>query len=101
MKAAIYARAERGTIGSQIEALRAHVDAVGDELTGRVPRRRSLRSALGWRLAALPGLLGVRFPVGVISCLELLDPRFNRLACLRAGSANRIVSSLTGMGGSF
>ena len=38
MKAAIYARvsterqAERGTIGSQIEALRAHVAAAGDEL---------------------------------------------------------------------
>src|SRR5207248_8161410 len=40
MKAAIYARvsterqAERGTIGSQIEALRAHVAAAGDELAG-------------------------------------------------------------------
>jgi len=38
MKAALYARvsterqAERGTIGSQIEALRAHVAAAGDEL---------------------------------------------------------------------
>jgi site-specific DNA recombinase len=38
MKAAIYARvsterqAERGTIGSQVEALRAHVAAAGDEL---------------------------------------------------------------------
>jgi len=40
MKAAIYARvsterqAERGTIGSQIEALRGHVAAAGDELAG-------------------------------------------------------------------
>ena len=40
MKAAIYARvsterqAERGTIGSQLEALRAHVAAAGDELAG-------------------------------------------------------------------
>jgi site-specific DNA recombinase len=40
MKAAIYARvsterqAERGTIGSQVEALRAHVAAAGDELAG-------------------------------------------------------------------
>jgi site-specific DNA recombinase len=40
MKAALYARvstgrqAERGTIGSQIEALRAHVAAAGDELAG-------------------------------------------------------------------
>ena len=40
MKAAIYARvsterqAERGTIGSQIEALRAHVAAAGDEIAG-------------------------------------------------------------------
>jgi site-specific DNA recombinase len=39
MKAAVYARvsterqAERGTIGSQIEALRAHVTAAGDEIT--------------------------------------------------------------------
>ena len=38
MRAAIYARvsterqAERGTIGSQLEALRAHVAAAGDEL---------------------------------------------------------------------
>ena len=38
MKAVIYARvsterqAERGTIGSQVEALRAHVAAAGDEL---------------------------------------------------------------------
>jgi site-specific DNA recombinase len=38
MKAALYARvsterqAERGTIGSRIEALRAHVAAAGDEL---------------------------------------------------------------------
>jgi len=38
MKAAIYARvsterqAERGTIGSQVQALRAHVAAAGDEL---------------------------------------------------------------------
>jgi len=38
MKAALYARvsterqAERGTIGSQTEALRAHVAAAGDEL---------------------------------------------------------------------
>jgi DNA invertase Pin-like site-specific DNA recombinase len=40
MKAAIYARvsterqAERGTIGSQVEALRADVTAAGDELAG-------------------------------------------------------------------
>src|SRR5207302_11475427 len=40
MKAAIYARvsterqAERGTIGSQVEALRGHVAAAGDELAG-------------------------------------------------------------------
>ena len=40
MKAAIYARvsterqAERGTIGSQLEALRAHVAAAGDEIAG-------------------------------------------------------------------
>jgi len=40
MKAALYARvsterqAERGTIGSQVEALRAHVAAAGDELAG-------------------------------------------------------------------
>ena len=40
MKAVIYARvsterqAERGTIGSQVEALRAHVAAAGDELAG-------------------------------------------------------------------
>ena len=40
MKAMIYARvsteqqAERGTIGSQVEALRAHVAAAGDELAG-------------------------------------------------------------------
>jgi site-specific DNA recombinase len=40
MKAAIYARvsterqAERGTIGSQVEALRAHVAVAGDELAG-------------------------------------------------------------------
>ena len=40
MKAAIYARvsterqAERGTIGSQVEALRAHLAAAGDELAG-------------------------------------------------------------------
>ena len=40
MKAVIYARvsterqAERGTIGSQVEALRAHVTAAGDELAG-------------------------------------------------------------------
>jgi site-specific DNA recombinase len=40
MKAVIYARvsterqAERGTIGSQLEALRAHVAAAGDELAG-------------------------------------------------------------------
>ncbi len=40
MKAAIYARvsterqAERGTIGSQVEALRAQVAAAGDELAG-------------------------------------------------------------------
>jgi site-specific DNA recombinase len=40
MKAVIYARvsterqAERGTIGSQVEALRTHVAAAGDELTG-------------------------------------------------------------------
>jgi site-specific DNA recombinase len=40
MKAAIYARvsterqAERGTIGSQVEALQAHVTAAGDELAG-------------------------------------------------------------------
>jgi site-specific DNA recombinase len=40
MKAAIYARvsterqAERGTIGSQVEALRAHVAAAGHELAG-------------------------------------------------------------------
>jgi site-specific DNA recombinase len=40
MKAVIYARvsterqAERGTIGSQLEALRAHVTAAGDELAG-------------------------------------------------------------------
>jgi site-specific DNA recombinase len=39
MKAAIYARvsterqAERGTIGSQVQALRAHAAAAGDELT--------------------------------------------------------------------
>ena len=40
MKAAIYARvsterqAERGTIGSQLEALRAHVTAAGGEIAG-------------------------------------------------------------------
>ena len=45
MKAAIYARvsterqAERGTIGSQVEALRAHVTAAGDEPAGEYPRR--------------------------------------------------------------
>ena len=47
MKAAIYARvsterqAERGTIGSQVEALRGHVAAAGDELAGqRLPESR-------------------------------------------------------------
>jgi len=41
MKAAIYARvsterqAERGTIGSQVEAQRGHVAAAGDELAGQ------------------------------------------------------------------
>jgi site-specific DNA recombinase len=52
MKAALYARvsterqAERGTIGSQVEALRAHVAAAGDELAAEY--RDDGHSGAGW-----------------------------------------------------